>query len=55
MSDRATEGHDTRVSIDTRAYNQHGTLVMSYRRQMLVPKRGHAVEDKIDQARAAET
>ena len=40
------------VSIDTRAYNQDGTLVMSYRRQMLVPKRGHGVEDKIDAARA---
>ena len=43
------------VSIDTRAYKQHGTLVMSYRRQMLVPKRGHSVEDKIDAARAAES
>ncbi len=41
------------VTIDTRAYNQDGTLVMSYRRQILVPKRGHGVEDRIDAARAA--
>lgn len=35
------------VSVETRAYNQHRVLIMSYKRSMLVPKRGHGVEDKI--------
>ena len=36
------------VKIRTRAKNQDGTEVMSYERAMLVPKRGHAVDDKAD-------
>ena len=35
------------VTIETRAHNQDCVLVMSYRRSMLIPKRGHAVDDKI--------
>ena len=35
------------VSVQTRAYKADGTLVMIFRRTMLIPKRGHAVEDKI--------
>jgi itaconyl-CoA hydratase len=35
------------VSVETRAHKQDGTLVMSYKRTMLIPKRGHGVDDKI--------
>ena len=35
------------VSVETRAYKQGGTLVMSYKRSVLVPKRGHGVEDRM--------
>jgi itaconyl-CoA hydratase len=35
------------VTIATRAYKADGTLVMSFKRTMLIPRRGHAVEDKI--------
>jgi itaconyl-CoA hydratase len=35
------------VTVQTRAYKADGTLVMTFRRTMLIPKRGHAVEDKI--------
>jgi itaconyl-CoA hydratase len=41
------------VTVDTRAHNQHGVLVMSFTRNVLVPKRGHAVEDAILAAQAA--
>lgn len=36
------------VSIKTWGKNQHGVVVCEYQRTVLVPKRGHAVEDKID-------
>lgn len=36
------------VSVKTWGKNQHGTIVCEYQRTVLVPKRGHAVEDKID-------
>jgi len=36
------------VSIRTVGKNQDGTVVMRYERNMLVPKRGHAVDDKAD-------
>lgn len=39
------------VTVQTRMYNQGSTLVMSFNRVMLIPKRGHAVEDKIDRPR----
>jgi len=40
------------VGVETRAYNQDGVEVMRFQRKMLVPKRGHGVEDRIDAARA---
>jgi acyl dehydratase len=35
------------VSVETRAHNQDGALVMSYKRTVLVPKKGHGVDDKM--------
>ena len=35
------------VSVETRAHKQDSTLVMRYTRTILVPKRGHGVEDKM--------
>ena len=34
------------VTVKTRAFKQGGTMVMEFTRQMLIPKRGHAVDDK---------
>lgn len=42
-SSRPTQGV---VKIRTTAHKQDGTQVMSYERVMLIPKRGHAVDDK---------
>lgn len=36
------------VEVKTSGKNQHGVIVCEYRRTILVPTRGHAVEDKID-------
>lgn len=36
------------VEVKTTGKNQHGVVVCEYRRTVLVPKRGHAVDDKID-------
>jgi itaconyl-CoA hydratase len=36
------------VNVKTIGKNQHGTIVCEYKRTILVPKVGHAVEDKID-------
>lgn len=36
------------VTIVTRGYNQDGAMVCTFKRNMLIPARGHAVEDKID-------
>src|SRR5215472_12682576 len=33
------------VTIETRGFNQHGTVVMTFERTMLVHKRGHSPED----------
>ena len=41
------------VGVETRAYNQDGVLVMRYKRTMLIPKRGHGVDDKIAAAAGA--
>ncbi len=41
------------VTIETRAHNQNRVLVMKYRRSMLIPKRGHGVEDLIAAAERA--
>ena len=35
------------VSVITRAHNQDGIRVIEFKRSVLVPKRGHGVEDKI--------
>ncbi len=35
------------VTIVTRGYNQDGTMVCTFKRNMLIPARGHAVEDKV--------
>jgi acyl dehydratase len=36
------------VTIRTTATKQDGTVVMSFERVMLIPKRGHAVDDKVN-------
>jgi len=36
------------VTVRTTAMKQGGTVVMSFQRTILVPKRGHAVDDKAD-------
>lgn len=36
------------VEVKTTGKNQHGVVVCEYRRTVLVPKRGHAVDDKMD-------
>lgn len=36
------------VTIVTRGHNQDGTLICTFKRNMLIPAKGHAVEDKID-------
>ena len=41
---RPTQGIAT---VETRAYKQDGTQVMSYKRSVLVPKIGHSVDDKM--------
>jgi acyl dehydratase len=33
------------VSVETRAHKQDGTQVMSFKRTVLVPKRGHGIDD----------
>jgi len=38
------------VSVETRAHKQDGTEVMRYKRTVLVPRRGHGVDDKLLQA-----
>jgi itaconyl-CoA hydratase len=35
------------VTIVTRGHNQNGDMVCTFKRNMLIPARGHAVEDKI--------
>jgi len=35
------------VTILTRGYNQSGEIVCSFKRNMLIPSRGNAVEDKV--------
>ena len=43
-SSRPTQGI---ISVETRAHKQDGTRVMSYKRTVLVPRRGHGVDDKL--------
>jgi acyl dehydratase len=40
------------VTIVTRAYKADGTLVMEFKRTMLIPKRGHSIEDRIAAAQS---
>ena len=40
--------NDGIVTVQTTGKNQDGTIVASYKRSALIPKKGHAVEDKID-------
>ena len=40
--------NDGIVTVQTIGKNQDGTIVASYKRSALIPKKGHAVEDKID-------
>ena len=35
-----------------RAHKADGTLVMEFKRTMLIPKRGHGVEDRIEAAKS---
>ena len=42
------------VDVMTRAHKGDGTLIMSYKRTVLVPKRGHGVDDKILAAQKTE-
>jgi hypothetical protein len=35
------------VDIESRCFKQDGTKVMSFKRTMLIPFRGHGVDDKI--------
>ena len=46
---RPTEGI---VTVLTRAHKADGTLVMEFKRTMLIPKRGHGVDDKIEAAKS---
>jgi acyl dehydratase len=36
------------VTVLTRGHNQRGELVCSFQRDMLIPARGHAVEDRVE-------
>ena len=36
------------VTVKTDGYNQHGKLVCTFNRTMLIAKRGHSVEDKVN-------
>jgi acyl dehydratase len=40
--------HQGIVSIRSRGIKQDGTEVISFERSMLIPKRGHAVDDQVD-------
>jgi len=50
LSIRESKSRQTQgiVSIRTTGKNQNGTDVISFERTMLIPKRGHAVDDKAD-------
>ena len=47
MNKRESESRPTQgiVTVMTRGLNQHGKVVISFERTVLVPKRGHGVED----------
>jgi acyl dehydratase len=47
LSKRDSESRPTQgvVTVETRAYNQNGDLVMQFKRTVLVPRRGYGVDD----------
>ena len=47
LSKRESKSRPTQgiVMVETRAHNQDGDLVMEFKRSVLVPKRGHGVDD----------
>lgn len=49
LSKRESKSRPTQgiVTVMTRGLNQHGTTVISFERTVLVPKRGHGVEDVV--------
>jgi itaconyl-CoA hydratase len=47
VRESASRPHQGIVTVITRAHNQHGRLVMEFTRNILVPMKGHGVEDKI--------
>jgi len=49
LETRASKSRPTQgiVTVSTRAWKQDGTTVMTYRRTVLVPRRGHGVADRI--------
>ncbi len=52
MEKRPSKSRPTQglVGIETRGFNQDGTMVISFKRTMLIPFRGHGVDDKIEAA-----
>ena len=36
------------VTVATKGINQRGETVVTFKRNMLIPKKGHAVEDKVE-------
>ena len=40
--------NDGIVEVETIGKKRDGTIVCAYERTILIPKRGHAVEDKMD-------
>nr|ADI19185.1 acyl dehydratase [uncultured delta proteobacterium HF0130_05G09] len=50
LSKRESKSRPTQgiVSVRTRGFNQDGKEVISYERTMLIPKKGHAVDDVAD-------
>jgi acyl dehydratase len=52
MEKRASKSRPNQglVGIETRGFKQGGAMVMSFKRTMLIPFRGHGVDDKIEAA-----
>ncbi len=46
-----SRAHQGIVTVDTRAHNQSGALVMTFTRNILIPERGHGVDDRIADAK----
>ena len=50
LSKRESRSRPTQgiVAVETRAHNQAGELVMEFKRSILVPRRGHGVDDLLE-------